>query len=223
MLIANTSFRQEPIRRDDDLELMATVQQVLHCLTNLQNEQDESQPIENEDKKKYHDLAFCEMCDSQFAHTSGKRTCILPCNDKEFNVCLSCTEYCSICDAQVCPDHPDFYETLTEEFFLEGRCYHGDGEMLRYCVEHEDTNLCDVCQLAQCEHHLQTCANRQGGGLCQSGSKICIDCCLQCPDCNNWYCEECFMSEHHEVLHQKSGHPDLDTLIETFFSNLIKH
>jgi hypothetical protein len=217
LMIANTSFRQEIIKDERDTTLMDSLQQELEWLANVQQEQDDIQSGKIQDKILAHDLAICEMCDSQFAHTSGNKTCIIAaCDHRKFNVCLSCTEYCSACDAQICPDHPDEYDTIAEDYFLEGRCYHGNGEMLRYCALHEETNLCHNCQLAQCEHHLQTCGNRVEEGPCQSGSRTCIDCCAQCPLCRGWYCKDCYVSEDHYIYHRKHGYPDLTDIDNLF-------
>ncbi|CAO3684370.1 unnamed protein product [Umbelopsis ramanniana] len=215
LMIANTSFRQEIIKDEHDTTMMERLQQELECLADVPYDKDRLPSGKTEDKIIAHDLAICEMCDSQFAHTSGSKTCIMEaCANQKFNVCLSCTEYCSACDTQICPDHPGEYDEIAEDYFLEGRCYHGDGEMLRYCSQHEDTNLCCKCQLAQCEHHLQTCVNRDGDGPCRSGSITCIDCCVQCPVCSCWYCEDCYVSEEHELFHSKNGYPELTYLFE---------
>ncbi|KAG2187826.1 hypothetical protein INT44_005516 [Umbelopsis vinacea] len=215
LMIANTSFRQETIKYKRDTALMDSLQQELEWLANGEQEQDEIQPSKTQDKILAHDLAICEVCESRLAHTSGNKSCFIePCDHPIFNMCLSCAEYCSACDALICPDHSPYIssEMINGDYFLEGRCYHGNGEILRYCRLHEETNMCHGCESAQCEHHLQTCASREEEGPCHSGSRMCIDCCFECPICNNLYCNDCCFSENHETYHLQHGYPDLTDL-----------
>jgi hypothetical protein len=201
LMISNTSFLLEDMKHENDTTMMERLQQELECLADVQYDKDRLPSDKPEDKIVAHDLAICEMCDSQFAHTSENRTCIIKtCANEKFNVCLSCTEYCSACDKQLCPDHPDYNEIGGDDYVqIE------NGEVLRFCYLHEDAYISCRCQ----RPHFRSCVDREGDGPCRSGSITCIDCCVQCTSCNRWYCDGCYISVDHDVFHSKNGYPEL--------------
>lgn len=62
------------------------------------------------------------------------------CANQKFNVCLSCTDYCSACDTQMCPNHPDGFEETGIGYYL------ADKEQLRDCSLHGEAYIWCRCQ-----------------------------------------------------------------------------
>jgi hypothetical protein len=110
LLISHTSFRYERVVSfTTQTKLLQKIEQHLTSISGRENESNE--------KARYHDAAICQDCQKQFAHTSGDKTCML-CPSTLSPMCLSCTEYCSLCDSQICSNCLD-----EEEACLDGRCY----------------------------------------------------------------------------------------------------
>ncbi|GAB5589156.1 hypothetical protein Unana1_04056 [Umbelopsis nana] len=125
LLISNTSYRYEVADLKNCNRIMNKLQKGILALQGKPNAAHASSDI-----GPCHDLALCQVCKAQFARTCGKPIC-LACPNNSFKVCLSCSEYCSVCDQQVCPEHDeDEDEDEPDVEFLDGRCYHGDGPVL---------------------------------------------------------------------------------------------
>lgn len=179
LLISHTSFRHERVALfTTETRMIKKIDQHLKSVT--------GQEHKSKAESKNHDAAICQDCKKQYAHTSGNSTCMV-CHSKIPPMCLSCTDYCSLCDSQVCTNCLD-----EEEPCLDGRCYHGDGEVLQFCREHEDSNSCEICGFAQCDDHLKTCEASK-----ITGCMVCIDCCTECQLCGKYNCSSTKCVEYH--------------------------
>jgi hypothetical protein len=196
LLISHTSFRYESFDVPKDIKALVKLDIGLKSLKATDETSGNPYQIQRDEKRILgfpHDIVLCQVCERQYAHNSGNRT-LGVIYRSEINTCMSCSEYCSICDSAATRA-----EHIDEDYLLEGRCYHGDGEILSFCEEHSDTNLCEVCNMAQCNDHLLTCAL-----ALEEGCRCCIDCCDVCPSCNKWYCEE-HMDSYCHAFHECKG------------------